>query len=68
MKSSIKASVFSVPRHASNPISIVINDRIKSGNKRGDLLDLMLSGKDSQTGEGLDEENVRYQVCHLTCL
>jgi hypothetical protein len=67
MKLSIKASAFYTAYRASNLTSIVINDRIKSGNKRGDLLDLMLSGKDSQTGEGLDEENVRYQVCHHTC-
>ncbi|PVG00114.1 bifunctional P-450/NADPH-P450 reductase [Serendipita vermifera] len=43
-------------------VTKVIDDRVKSGHKRGDLLDLMLSGKDSQTGQGLDEENVRYQL------
>ena len=42
---------------------LVISDRKTSGVKYGDLLDLMLSGKDPVTGETLEEENIRYQVC-----
>jgi cytochrome P450 len=45
---------------------VVISDRLKSGHERGDLLDLMLSGKDSKTTLGLSEENVRYQVRFLS--
>lgn len=40
----------------------VISDRKSSGVKYGDLLDLMLSGKDPVTGQTLEEENIRYQV------
>ncbi|KIM26548.1 hypothetical protein M408DRAFT_25259, partial [Serendipita vermifera MAFF 305830] len=40
----------------------VIGDRRRSGEKRGDLLDLMLEGKDTQTGQGLSEENIRWQL------
>ncbi|KAG8832855.1 hypothetical protein FRC17_000510 [Serendipita sp. 399] len=32
------------------------------GKQRGDLLDLMLNGKDPQTGETLSEENIRFQL------
>jgi len=43
----------------------VISDRRRSGEHRGDLLDLMLDGKDPQTGLSLGEENIRFQVgCH----
>ncbi len=31
----------------------------------GDLLDLMLTGKDPVTDKGLQEENIRYQVWFL---
>jgi hypothetical protein len=44
---------------------LVISDRKSSGVKYGDLLDLMLSGKDPVTGKTLDEENIRYQVCFV---
>ncbi|KAG8809794.1 hypothetical protein FRC18_004386, partial [Serendipita sp. 400] len=43
-------------------VTKVIADRIKSGKQRGDLLDLMLNGKDSKTGESLSEENIRFQL------
>jgi cytochrome P450/NADPH-cytochrome P450 reductase len=44
---------------------LVISDRKTSGVKYGDLLDLMLSGKDPVTGKTLEEENIRYQVCFV---
>ncbi|CAG7851383.1 Bifunctional cytochrome P450/NADPH--P450 reductase 2 {ECO:0000305} AltName: Full=CYP102A3 {ECO:0000303/PubMed:15122913}; AltName: Full=Fatty acid hydroxylase CypB {ECO:0000305}; AltName: Full=Flavocytochrome P450 102A3 {ECO:0000305}; Includes: RecName: Full=Cytochrome P450 102A3 {ECO:0000305}; {ECO:0000269/PubMed:14741768, ECO:0000269/PubMed:15122913}; Includes: RecName: Full=NADPH--cytochrome P450 reductase; {ECO:0000269/PubMed:14741768, ECO:0000269/PubMed:15122913} [Serendipita indica DSM 11827] len=50
-------------------VSKVITDRRRSGTQRGDLLDLMLHGKDPKTGELLSEENIRYQAgqtCYLS--
>jgi hypothetical protein len=47
---------------------LVISDRKTSGVKYGDLLDLMLSGKDPVTGKTLEEENIRYQVCSFMLL
>jgi cytochrome P450/NADPH-cytochrome P450 reductase len=44
---------------------LVISDRKKSGVQYGDLLDLMLSGKDPVTGQTLEDENIRYQVCFV---
>lgn len=41
---------------------LVISDRRTSGVNHGDLLDLMLTGKDPVTDKGLQEENIRYQV------
>lgn len=43
-------------------VNKVISDRRRSGIQRGDLLDLMLHGKDPRTGESLSEENIRYQL------
>ncbi|KAG8833355.1 hypothetical protein FRC17_010824 [Serendipita sp. 399] len=50
-------------REAMNEIvTKVISDRRKTGIHRGDLLDLMLSGKDPKTGTSLSEENIRWQL------
>ncbi|MBE5106005.1 cytochrome P450 [Bacillus thuringiensis] len=40
----------------------IIADRKVSGEKGDDLLAHMLSGKDPETGEPLDDENIRYQI------
>jgi cytochrome P450 len=41
---------------------LVISDRKKSGATRGDLLDLMLHGKDPETGKGLSDEAIRREA------
>ncbi|PYZ92561.1 NADPH--cytochrome reductase [Salipaludibacillus keqinensis] len=41
----------------------LIDDRRNAEDQdKGDLLSRMLEGKDPQTGEGLDDENIRYQM------
>lgn len=40
----------------------LIQDRKKHGGDEGDLLAHMLEGVDPDTGEGLDQENIRYQM------
>jgi cytochrome P450 len=58
-----KVTILSVSEDGGTDVgTIVIGDRRKSGERRGDLLDLMLAGKDPQTGLSLDEENIRYQL------
>ncbi|MEK4754077.1 cytochrome P450 [Priestia sp. FSL R5-0597] len=40
----------------------IIADRKASGEQSDDLLTHMLNGKDPETGEPLDDENIRYQI------
>ena len=42
----------------------IIEERRAEGavGSRGDLLDIMLSGRDAETGEGLSDANIRYQL------
>lgn len=41
----------------------IITDRRASGNQEAeDLLSRMLNNKDPETGEGIDDENIRYQI------
>ncbi|MBO1687994.1 cytochrome P450, partial [Clostridium butyricum] len=41
----------------------IIADRKHAGSESGnDLLSLMLHAKDPETGEKLDDENIRYQI------
>ncbi|MGE7884690.1 bifunctional cytochrome P450/NADPH--P450 reductase [Bacillus sp. NPDC094077] len=40
----------------------IIKDRKISGEEGNDLLAHMLNGKDPETGESLDDENIRYQI------
>ncbi|KIM26551.1 hypothetical protein M408DRAFT_56754, partial [Serendipita vermifera MAFF 305830] len=68
IKSMSTPSQWELDRKSMNHIvDKVIGDRKSSGEKRGDLLDLMLEGKDAQTGQGLSDENIRYQV-HLSII
>ena len=41
---------------------LVARRRAEGGARRGDLLDKMLDGRDPVTGEGLGDENIRYQM------
>lgn len=40
----------------------LIAERRRSGGKQNDLLNFMLAGTDKVTGEGLSDENIRYQI------
>ena len=40
----------------------IIRERRKTGGDQNDLLNFMLAGKDPVTGEGLSDENIRYQI------
>ncbi len=40
----------------------IILERRKSGGDQNDLLNFMLAGKDPMTGEGLSDENIRFQI------
>ncbi len=40
----------------------IVAERKRSGGKQNDLLNFMLAGKDKATGEGLSDENIRYQI------
>jgi cytochrome P450/NADPH-cytochrome P450 reductase len=40
----------------------IIRERRRSGGDQKDLLNYMLAGIDKQTGEGLSDENIRYQI------
>lgn len=40
----------------------IIRERRQTGGDQKDLLNLMLAGKDPITGEGLSDENIRYQI------
>ncbi|MEO1323893.1 MAG: cytochrome P450 [Pseudomonadota bacterium] len=40
----------------------IIRERRKTGGDQNDLLNFMLAGKDPITGEGLSDENIRYQI------
>ncbi|MCA0318117.1 MAG: cytochrome P450 [Proteobacteria bacterium] len=40
----------------------IIRERRRSGGDQKDLLNYMLAGVDKQTGEGLSDENIRYQI------
>lgn len=50
----------------------VVADRKKHPNEKKDLLDVMLNGRDKETGEGLSDENIAHNVralsLTLTCL
>jgi cytochrome P450/NADPH-cytochrome P450 reductase len=43
-------------------IYTVISDRKKHPSDKKDLLDVMLNGRDKETGEGLSEENIAFNV------
>lgn len=40
----------------------IIRERRQTGGEQNDLLNFMLAGKDPVTGEGLSDENIRYQI------
>lgn len=40
----------------------IIRERRKTGGDQNDLLNFMLAGKDPISGEGLSDENIRYQI------
>lgn len=40
----------------------IIRERRQTGGNQNDLLNFMLAGKDPVTGEGLSDENIRYQI------
>ena len=40
----------------------LVKERQESGEDKGDLLDIMLRGRDPKTGTGLSPENIRYQL------
>ncbi len=40
----------------------IIRERRQTGGDQNDLLNFMLAGKDPVTGEGLSDENIRYQI------
>jgi cytochrome P450/NADPH-cytochrome P450 reductase len=40
----------------------IVSERRRSGGKQNDLLNFMLAGTDKVTGEGLSDENIRYQI------
>lgn len=40
----------------------IIKERRQTGGNQSDLLNFMLAGKDPVTGEGLSDENIRYQI------
>ena len=40
----------------------IIQDRRRKGGEQKDLLNFMLAGKDPRTGEGLSDENIRFQI------
>lgn len=40
----------------------IISERRRSGGEQNDLLNFMLAGKDKVTGEGLSDENIRFQI------
>ncbi|KAG8789826.1 hypothetical protein FRC15_000018 [Serendipita sp. 397] len=62
IKPFVSTAKWDADREAMNKIvTKVISDRRKSGTNRGDLLDLMLNGRDSKTGTSLSEENIRFQ-------
>ncbi|KAG9052740.1 hypothetical protein FS842_009326 [Serendipita sp. 407] len=66
IKPFVSTAKWDADREAMNKIvTKVISDRRKSGTNRGDLLDLMLNGRDSKTGTSLSEENIRFQVCTM---
>ncbi len=43
-------------------VSIVIQNRKAHPSDKKDLLDVMLTGKDKETGQGLPEENIKRNV------
>jgi len=43
-------------------VDTVIAERQRGGGKQKDLLNFMLAGKDPVTGEGLSDENIRFQI------
>lgn len=44
---------------------VVVADRKKNPIDKQDLLSIMLNEKDSKTGLGLSDENIRCNVCHF---
>ena len=40
----------------------IIKERRQNGGQQNDLLNFMLTGRDRVTGEGLSDENIRYQI------
>lgn len=49
-------------KYMNDLVDKIIADRKESGEEADDLLTHMLNGKDPETGEPLDDENIRYQI------
>jgi cytochrome P450/NADPH-cytochrome P450 reductase len=43
-------------------VTVIAARKAAGGSNRNDLLDRMLNGRDSKTGEGLTDENIMYQL------
>lgn len=48
--------------YMNNLVDTIIRERRQTGGDQNDLLNFMLRGKDKRTGEGLSDENIRYQI------
>ncbi len=48
--------------YMNNLVDAIIRERRQTGGDQNDLLNFMLRGKDKHTGEGLSDENIRYQI------